>query len=310
MAGLPVVSIVIPVYNGMNYLREAIDSVLEQDYPHIELIVLDDGSTDDTRRILEKYKDKFYWETHPNMGQARTLNKGWQMAHGDVLGYLSADDSLLPSAVSNSVECLLKEEEVILTYCDYFLVSEQSRVIQRVHAPEVEYEDMVVKIICPPGPGAFFRREGFEKAGLWNPSLRQVPDYDYWIRLGLHGKFYKITEPLAKFRIHEKSQSHAEPDKERSEEILGVMKRYFLLEGIPKTVLERKKKALSSAYIVAARFHLRAGRYGLAFFRLLTAIQLNPFCLASREALKYMGNGLSYRMKKATSGNWGRIARD
>jgi hypothetical protein len=137
-----------------------------------------------------------------------------------------------------------------------------------------------------------------------------VPDFDYWIRLGLQGRFLRIQEPLAKFRIHEKSQSHAEPDEERSEEILGVMKRYFLLEGIPKTVLERKKKALSSAYIVAARFHLRAGRYGLVFSRLLTAIQLNPFCLASREALKYVGNGLSYRMKRATRRNWGRIARD
>lgn len=307
---LPLVSIVIPVLNGVNYIREAIESVLAQDYKNTELIVLDDGSTDGTRDVLKEYKDKFYWEGHRNIGQAGTLNKGWQMAHGEVLSYLSADDSLLPGAVSKSVECLLERAERVLAYCDYYLMDEYSRVVRKVSAPEVDYHDMVVKIICPPGPGAFFRREGFERAGLWDPDLRQVPDYDYWIRLGLHGKFFRIKEPLAKFRIHENSQSYAEPDIERCEEILGVMKRYFLLEGIPKTVLERKKKALSSAYIVAARYHLRAGRYGLAFSRLLTAMQLNPFCLASREALKYIGNGLSYRMKRATSGNWGRIDRD
>jgi glycosyltransferase involved in cell wall biosynthesis len=296
------VTIVIPVYNGARYLRETIDSVLEQDYPHIELIVLDDGSTDETIGILEGYKDQFYWETQPNLGQARTLNKGWQMSHGEVLGYLSADDSLLPTAVRKSVECLLEDEERVLAYCDYYLIDEQSRVIGRVSAPEIEYRDMVAKVVCPPGPGAFFRRVGFEKTGVWNPNLKQVPDYDYWIRLGLHGKFSKIQEPLAKFRIHEDSQSYAEPDEERSDEILDVMKRYFLLAGIPKTVLAHERQAFSSAHIVAARFHLRAGRYGLAVSRMRQAVLLNPLRVFSREALKYMGNGLAYRMKRATKG--------
>ena len=294
----PLVSIVIPTFNGANYLREAIDSVLAQDYRHIELIVLDDGSTDDTPRILKEYKDKFYWETQPNMGQAGTLNKGWQMAHGEVLAYLSADDSLFPSAVSRSVGCLLEDTKRVLTYCDYHLMDEKSKVIRRVHAPEANYQDMVVKIVCPPGPGAFFRRAGFEKAGLWDSSLRQVPDYDYWIRLGLHGRFYRIREPLAKFRVHGNSQSHAEPNEARSEEIVGVMKRYFLLEGVPTTICQRKRKALSSAHVVAARFHLRAGRYGLAFSRLLQALLLNPLCVVSREGLKYLGNGLVYRLKR------------
>lgn len=71
------VTIVIPVYNGEAYVASAIDSVLNQDYPDIELIVLDDGSTDNTRNILQQYGNAFYWETHANIGQARTLNKGW-----------------------------------------------------------------------------------------------------------------------------------------------------------------------------------------------------------------------------------------
>ncbi|RME60123.1 glycosyltransferase, partial [Candidatus Parcubacteria bacterium] len=92
MKGSPegtLVSIVIPAYNAGDFLHEAIDSVLNQTYPNIELIVLDDGSTDHTRDILSSYpKGSFYWESHPNMGQAATLNKGWAMAKGEVLGYL------------------------------------------------------------------------------------------------------------------------------------------------------------------------------------------------------------------------------
>ncbi|EFK97736.1 hypothetical protein LDC_0208, partial [sediment metagenome] len=161
------VAIVIPVFNGARYIREAIDSVLNQDYPNIELIVLDDGSRDGTRDILKEYKSKFYWESHQNMGQARTLNKGWQMVKGDVLGYLSADDSLLPGAVGKSIECLLRRKEVVLTYCDYYLINSESQVLRRVYAREVDYDDMVRKAICSPGPGTFFRRTAFEKAGLW-----------------------------------------------------------------------------------------------------------------------------------------------
>ena len=110
----PLVSIVIPAYNHATYLDEAIQSILKQDYPNIELIVLDDGSTDNTRAVLAKYAGMFHWETHKNMGQANTLNKGWQMSKGEVLSYLSADDVLLPHAVSTSMKYL--RGDVVLTY--------------------------------------------------------------------------------------------------------------------------------------------------------------------------------------------------
>ena len=164
---LPLVSIVIPVYNGEKYIKEAIDSVLQQDYPNIELLVMDDGSEDNTLEIIKQYTESIYWETHANMGQANTQNKGWQLARGEVLAYLSADDAFLPNAVSTSVKYLLANKDVVLTYCDYYLMDTHSEIIRGVYAPEYDYIDMVVKIICAPGPGAFFRREGFEKTGLF-----------------------------------------------------------------------------------------------------------------------------------------------
>src|SRR5882762_7034204 len=115
----PLVSIVVPCYNQADYLEQAIKSVLSQDYPGIELIVLDDGSTDDTRAVLALYAGKFHYETHANIGQARTLNKGWGMSKGRFLSYLAADDFLLPGAVRTSVEKLIADPKIVLTYCDF-----------------------------------------------------------------------------------------------------------------------------------------------------------------------------------------------
>ena len=92
MQQFPLVSIVTPTYNQAQYLAETIDSVLEQDYPNVEYIVLDDGSTDDTSSVLERYNGLIRHERHANMGQARTLNCGWAMTNGQIIGYLSSDD--------------------------------------------------------------------------------------------------------------------------------------------------------------------------------------------------------------------------
>jgi hypothetical protein len=193
---------------------------------------------------------------------------------------------------------LRHHKDVVLTYGDYYLMDTHSDVLRRVYAPEFNYRDMVVRITCPPGPGVFFRRNAFEMAGLWNPYLRQIPDYDYWIRLGLLGSFKRIPEPLAKFRVHENSQSYAEPDEQKSEEIIYVINGYFQLPGIPQKILAAKDEALSNANIIAARFHLRAGRYGSMFSHLTKAWRLRFLSLFYPQTLRLLANGLLYRMKK------------
>jgi glycosyltransferase involved in cell wall biosynthesis len=302
----PLVSIVIPAFNGAVYVGEAIESVLGQSYENVELIVLDDGSTDDTPNVVRRYHGKLYHERHANIGQAATLNRGWEIAEGDYLAYLSCDDALLRDAVGRSAEFLLRHREAVLSYCDYYLMNEESQVIRRVYTPEFSYWDLVVKGICAPGPGVFFRREGLNKSGLWDTTLRQTPDYDYWLRLGLHGTFVRIPEPLAKFRVHGKSQSFAETDIARSEEIIRVMHRYFEMEGIPEDVLVARMQALSNAHILAARLHLRAGRYRFVIRNLVIAMRLHALSFFSFRTYKVLGNGVLYRLKKSVFGMWGR----
>mgnify|MGYP001607374274 FL=1 len=290
------VSIVIPAYNHGNYLNEAIRSVLGQDYPNVELIVLDDGSTDNTRKVLAKYGTDFRWETQKNMGQARTLEKGWRMAHGQILGYLSADDVLLPSAVGESVAALTAHQEAVATYCDFQLIDPESRVIRTVKTPDYSYRDMFITVTCPPGPGAFFRRSAYELAGPWNPSYRQMPDYDFWLRLGLYGNFIRIPRVLAAFRAHEASQTFSQTTAERAEEPILILQQILEREELPSDIRAISSVALANAYLVSAQLHVRAGRIRLGGRRLRVALQRSPADVLSPRVLRMVVNALFNRL--------------
>ena len=292
----PLVSIVLPVYNGEAYIEDAIKSILAQDYAKIELIVLDDGSKDGTLKIVEQYGDKFYWESHANMGQASTLNKGWQMSSGEILSYLSADDLLMPNAVSTSIKHLQYRPECVLTYCDFNLIDPQSKIIRRVNPPDFDYTEMVVKIVCHPGPGVFFRRNAFEKAGLWNNAYRQMPDWEYWLRLGLIGEFYHISELLALFRVHNQSQSFAKGDPGKCDEPVRIITKYFCMPNIPGNIIVARKEAMSNAYLTSAHLHWRAGRLRSGFTYLYKAIELFPRNLWSFKIIRLVFNAMFNRM--------------
>lgn len=291
----PLVSIVIPAHNHARYLDEAVRSVLGQDYPRIELVVLDDGSTDNTRDILAAYTGRFFWETQENMGQAATLNKAWRMAKGEILGYLGADDILMPHAVSSAVASLEARPEIVVAYCDFNLIDPQSRIVRRVETPDFDFNEMVARLACPPGPGAFFRRAAAEGT-LWDASLKQMPDYDFWLRLGLKGKFLRIPRVLAAFRVHEASQTFAPADCVRAEEPIVILSRFFANAGLPPDVAALKQQALSNAHLVSAQLHFRAGRIRKGLNCMMCARQLRWRNLMTWNAVRIVLNALLNRI--------------
>jgi glycosyltransferase involved in cell wall biosynthesis len=292
---MALVSIVIPAYNHARYLDAAIQSVLAQD-ADVELIVIDDGSTDDTRAVLAACTGRFHWETQANAGQARTLNRGWAMARGELLGYLSADDLLRPGCVKAALETLAADPGAVLTYCDFDLVDPDSRVVRTVRAPEFDYRAMVTDLACPPGPGAFFRRAAYSRAGGWNAAYRQMPDYEYWLRLGLTGTFRRIPRVLAAFRVHEGSASFSTVAPERAEEPVRILQGYFALPDVPEPIRREQPRALSNALLVAAQLHLRAGRYRAARECASRAARLFPRNLARARVVRQLANGLFNRL--------------
>lgn len=287
--GSPSVSIIIPAYNHADYLARAIDSVLAQDYP-VELIVLDDGSTDATREVLAKHTGRFYWESHQNIGQAATLNKGWLMSKGDILGYLSADDFLLPDAVRLTVAALQSAPAAVVAYCDFELVDPNDKVIRYVRTADFSLEDMLSQLSCPPGPGALFRRSAFEATGGWNPALRLMADFEYWLRLALLGKFVRIPRALAAWRVHSASQSFAGVSPERAVEPVRIISEYFARPDFPSQLLHLEKSANARARLVTAQLHARSGRYMSAAAMFYQGCMTSPRVLFAFETWRLVAN--------------------
>lgn len=296
MTTLPLVSVVIPAYNHGDYVDDAIRSVIEQKYPKLELIVIDDGSTDNTRDVINKYSARCHVESQPNSGQVATLNKGWRMSHGDILAYLSADDLLLPGAIEQSVQCLMNNRNAVLTYCDFNLIDPYANVVKRVNTPEFDYHDMVKRFICPPGPGAFFRRSAFEKEGGWNVSLKQMLDYEYWLRLGLLGRFVRIPSVLAAYRVHPGSQSFASSSQIRAEEPVTILTRYFERQDLPNDLRSLRRQSLSNAHLQSASLYFRTGKPFKGFTEMGRGFLLRPLNLVAHHNFKLFFNVLFYRI--------------
>lgn len=249
---LPLVSIITPAYNRASYLDETIQSILGQDYPRIEYIVLDDGSTDNTREVLAKYSGRLVWETHPNMGETRTVNKGLSMAQGDIVAVVNSDDPLLPGAVSEAVTFMQSHPDVLVAYPDWEKIGPSSEVIEHVRLPEHDYLYMLRRQLCIVGPGAFIRRRAFELAGMRDPEYKYVADLEYWLRLGLYGKCARIPKTLATFRVHPDSASVSHKGVAMADEHVRLIEKFYSRPGLPLEVRKVRGEAFAWAHYEAA----------------------------------------------------------
>lgn len=293
---LPLVTVVIPAYNHAEYLPDAVRSVLAQDYPRVELIVIDDGSTDGTAQVLASLAGKFHWESQSNIGQSLTLKRGWEMAQGEILAYLSADDVLDPAAVSASVAALASAPEAVATYCDFHLLDPESRRVKTVQLPGYSYEKMLTEVLCPVGPGAFFRRAAYQKTGSWNPSFRQMPDYDFWLRLGLHGPFIHLPRVLAGFRVHEGSQTYSMTTVARAAEPVVIVTNVLNENNAKYIDPDLKARALANANLVSAQLHARAGRFLRAVSCIWRAFRHSGRTVFELRTLRLMLNAAANRI--------------
>ena len=224
----PLVTIITPAYNRANLITETIESVLSQDYPNLEYIVLDDGSTDATRDIIKRYDGRLRWESHPNIGETLTVNKGFSLACGEIIGVVNSDDPLLPGAIRRAVETLLAKPSAVVAYPDWLLIDEFGKKLQVVRCRDfISRADMVRGHYCLPGPGAFFRRKVIERIGGRDPAFRYVGDFDFWLRAGLLGDFVRIPEVLATFRTHADSTSVLSPSEDMAMEHFHVIDNIF-----------------------------------------------------------------------------------
>lgn len=251
-AGLPLVTIITPVYNAVGYISETVESVLAQDYPNIDYIVLNDGSTDATAKVLERYAPRIRLISHPNMGEARTVNRGIELARSDIVAVVNADDPILPGLARAAARMLASRPELVAVYPDWARIDTNGRVMEEVRVREFDYHLLLEQLFCIPGPGAFFRKSALAGESVRNSAYRYSSDYELWLRLGLRGPFARIPGILATWREHEGGASQAARNAEMAANKIDVVKDFFCREDLPEDVRHLRSQALSTAYYCAA----------------------------------------------------------
>jgi glycosyltransferase involved in cell wall biosynthesis len=205
---LPLVTIVTPSFNQAPFLEATLQSVLEQDYPRLEYIVVDGGSTDGTLDILRHYESRLAaWISEPDRGQTEAINKGFAMARGDILAYLNSDDTYRTGAISEAVAFLQAHPEVGMVHGCAYYIDDSGREVGRFPSAASDYRRLRRGAPTIAQQSAFFRSVVWKMVGPLDPTFFYAMDYDLWIRISAVTPLAFVPRYWANFRLHDESKS-------------------------------------------------------------------------------------------------------
>lgn len=204
----PLVSIITPSFNQAAFLEETIRSVLGQDYPNLEYIIVDGGSSDGSVEIIQRYAQRLgWWISEGDQGQTDAINKGFAHARGEILAWLNSDDTYLPGAIEEAVDYLESQPEVGMVYGDANLIDQDGQVIGQFPARQTDYRRLRQGYVHIPQQAAFFRASLWKQVGPLDPTFYFAMDYDLWVRLAKLAPIHYITRTWANFRLHQTGKS-------------------------------------------------------------------------------------------------------
>jgi len=207
------------------YLPETVESVLSQDYPNVEYLVVDGGSKDGTVDILESYKGRLRYTSGPDAGCADAINHGFEACHGSIFAWLNADDTYLPGAISSAVHHLLAKPDAAAIYGQGYWVNGAGEILRPYPTSQRSIEKLSYDCyICQ--PACFMRSAAFKEVGGLNQQLHYAFDYDLWVRLARRHPLSYLETYLATARMHVENKSLKDRRKVFHEGIY-VLKRHF-----------------------------------------------------------------------------------
>jgi glycosyltransferase involved in cell wall biosynthesis len=278
------VSIVITTYNRSHLLREAVESVLAQTYPSVEAIVVDDGSTDDTPQLMERYAGRVKYIRQQNAGVSAARNHGFRESSGEFLGFLDDDDVYFPDKIQRQVSYLQQMKGSPFVHCRYLLMNPEGRYFNRIGLlPEgaVLGELLCQNFLWMSAP--LVRRDAFTQVGGFDESLSTAADYDLWLRLARLGELGCVQEPLGAYRIQ--AGSMVTNVARTEQEVMQVLERAFADPNLPPELAAVKPKAYSRWRFWFSRRYYAARQWADAQRNLTETLMLTPELLDNKEAL-------------------------
>jgi len=274
MAEKPLVSIITPSFNQSQFLESAIQSVINQDYPHTEYWVIDGGSQDGSVEIIQKYANCLTgWMSETDEGQADAINKGFQRTRGEIVGWLNSDDVYRPHAIERAVAIFQAYPEVGLVYSDVDSIDTEGEVFNRMSYDHWGLKDLMAFNILGQ-PGVFFRRSALDAAGYLDGSYHYLLDHHLWLRMGLLTKIYYVHDQVwAAARVHAdaKNVAHAEGFGQEAYRLAEWMQQD---DRFAELYAENEKNILAGAHRLNAFYLLNADQpaaalraYGRAFVK-------------------------------------------
>lgn len=218
-------AVVTPSFEMAGFLRETVESVLSQDWPRIDYLVMDGGSRDGTRELLAGYGDRVRWVSEPDRGQADAVNRGVARTHGQIVAFLNADDVYRPGAVRAAVEGLARNPDAGAVYGDGDFVDAAGETVLPYPVRDFDRERLMHGcFVCQ--PAAFVRRSAWDELGGLDAELRYALDYDLWIRMSERRRIVRVPGTLAASRMHPANKTLGERAALYRESI-AVAKRHF-----------------------------------------------------------------------------------
>ena len=215
MTNLPLVSIITPSFNQAQFLEQTIQSVLGQDYPQIEYIIVDGGSTDGSVDMIKKYEGGLaWWISEQDQGQTDAINKGFAHSKGEVLAWINSDDTYNPRAVGQAVKYLIENPDIAMVYADCNFINEAGQVIGKFNSKQTDYRRLREGYVHIPQQTMFFHAKYWQELGPLDPSFYFAMDYDLWTRIASKAPIkYLAGQTWANFRIHDLGKTTTHDDR-------------------------------------------------------------------------------------------------
>ncbi len=272
---MTLVSIITPSFNQSAYLEQTISSVLGQDYPSIEYIVIDGASVDGSVGIIKKYSSRLaYWISEKDSGQADAINKGLMRAKGEIVAWLNSDDYYMPGAIKSAMAAFESNPQAMMVYGNMLAVDQNGQTINQLRYRQLTLEDLLCFQIVGQ-PAVFMRRTAFEKAGGLDLSFHFMLDHQLWLKIAVQGSIIHVNQMWSAARYHPMAKNRAQaPGFGR--EAFRILDWAETQSDLAPALHRVQHRARASVYRVNARYLLDDGQSWNALKAWMRALSIHP----------------------------------